>query len=84
MKTVLHHAAVRRSMAIAIRRALWSGAVVALAGTASVQAQEATAAQAAAPAEQATTLDTVSVLGTRLMKSSRWAGLSSGWKKLSR
>ena len=64
MKTVLHHAAVRRSMAIAIRRALWSGAVV-LAGTASVQAQEAPAAQAAAPEEQATTLETVSVLGSR-------------------
>ena len=64
MTTVLHHAAVRRSMAIAIRRALWSGAVV-LAGTASLQAQEAPAAPAAAPEQQATTLDTVSVLGSR-------------------
>ena len=62
MTTVLHHAAVRRFMAIAIRRALLSGAVV-LAGTASVQAQEAPAAQAAE--EQATTLETVSVLGSR-------------------
>ena len=65
MTTVSHHAAVRRSMAVAIRRALWSGAVVALAGTASVQAQEAPAAQAATAEEQATTLETVSVLGSR-------------------
>ena len=50
-------------MAIAIRRALWSSAVV-LAGTAGVQAQEAPVAQAAAE-EQAKTLDTVSVLGSR-------------------
>ena len=64
MTTGLHHGKTRSSMAIAIRRALWSGAVV-LAGTASVQAQEAPAAQAAAPEEQATTLDTVSVLGSR-------------------
>ncbi|MCA1713570.1 MAG: TonB-dependent receptor [Gammaproteobacteria bacterium] len=52
-------------MAVAIRRALWSGAVIALAGTASVQAQEATTAPAAAPEEQPTTLETVSVLGSR-------------------
>jgi iron complex outermembrane receptor protein len=64
MKTVSHHAAVRRAMAVAIRRALWSGAVV-LAGTASVQAQEATVPPAATPAEQAKTLETVSVLGSR-------------------
>ena len=43
MKTVLQNAAARSSMAIAIRRALWSGAVVALTGTATVQAQEAPA-----------------------------------------
>lgn len=65
MTTVLQNAAIRSSMAVAIRRALWSGAVVALAGTASVQAQEAAAPQAAALEEQATTLDTVSVLGSR-------------------
>ncbi|MGH8076661.1 MAG: TonB-dependent receptor plug domain-containing protein, partial [Lysobacter sp.] len=50
-------------MAIAIRRALWSGAVV-LAGTAGVQAQDAPAAPAATP-EETTTLETVSVLGSR-------------------
>ncbi len=65
MKTVSHHAAVRSSMAVAIRRALLTGAVVALSGTATVHAQEAPAAQAATTEEQATTLDTVSVLGTR-------------------
>jgi len=65
MKTVSHHAAVRSSMAVAIRRALWTGAVVALAGTASVHAQGAPAAQAVTPEDQATTLGTVSVLGTR-------------------
>ncbi|MBA3485923.1 MAG: hypothetical protein H0T88_01815, partial [Lysobacter sp.] len=64
MTTVLQNAAVRSSIAVAIRRALWSGAVVALAGTASVQAQEAPVPQAAALEEQATTLDTVSVLGS--------------------
>jgi iron complex outermembrane receptor protein len=51
-------------MAIAIRRALWSGTVV-LAGTASVHAQEAAVPPAAAPDKQATTLETVSVLGSR-------------------
>ena len=65
MKTVLQNAAARSSMAIAIRRALWSGAVVALTGTASVQAQEALAPQSTAQDGQATTLGTVSVLGTR-------------------
>jgi iron complex outermembrane receptor protein len=51
-------------MAIAIRRALWGGAVFALAGAASVQAQETPAAPAASQ-EEATTLETVSVLGSR-------------------
>ena len=54
----------RRSIAVAIRRALFSGAVVALAGTASVQAQEAATAPTAAP-EEPKTLETVSVLGSR-------------------
>ncbi len=65
MKTVPQGTAARNSMAIAIRRALWSGAVLALAGTANVQAQETPAPQAAAVDEQAKTLDTVSVLGSR-------------------
>jgi iron complex outermembrane receptor protein len=68
-------------MSLAIRRALWGSAVLALVGTASVQAQEATPTQepaatatqaqepAATPApaasDQPTTLETVSVLGSR-------------------
>ncbi|WP_245156403.1 TonB-dependent receptor plug domain-containing protein [Agrilutibacter solisilvae] len=50
-------------MAVAIRRALWGSAVMALAGTTTVYAQETTPAPA--PQEEATTLDTVSVLGSR-------------------
>lgn len=63
MKTGLQHTAARNCIAIAIRRALWSGAVLALAGAANVQAQE--APQPAAVDGQAKTLDTVSVLGSR-------------------
>ncbi|MEJ7745779.1 MAG: TonB-dependent receptor [Luteimonas sp.] len=52
-------------MAIAIRRAVWGGAALALLGATSVQAQEAATAPAAASDQEATTLDTVSVLGSR-------------------
>src|SRR5688572_23370431 len=62
MKSVLH-GAVQHSMAVAIRRALWGSAVMALTGMASVQAQETTPPPATQ--EEATTLDTVSVLGSR-------------------
>src|SRR5688572_4143354 len=63
MKSVLH-GAVRHSMAVAIRRALWSSAVMALTGTASVYAQETTPPPTTQEGE-ATTLETVSVLGSR-------------------
>ena len=81
MKTGSRHVASRNSMSIAIRRALWGGAVLALVGSASAYAQDAAPTQdttattqaqepAAAPAAQATgekttTLETVSVLGSR-------------------
>jgi len=75
MRTGSRHS--RSSMSIAIRRALWGGAVLALVGSTSAYAQEATpapgapaAAQAQEPAtapagEKTTTLETVSVLGSR-------------------
>ena len=82
MRPASNRVACRNSMSIAIRRALWGSAVLALVGTASVQAQEAaptqdatttTATQAQEPAstpapaasDQPTTLETVSVLGSR-------------------
>lgn len=64
MKTDPHRTPPRTSLATAVRRALWTGAVLALAGTAHAQAQDATAPAPAAE-EQPTTLGTVSVLGTR-------------------
>ncbi len=63
MKNELQHTAIGSCIAIAIRRALWSSAVLALAGAANVQAQQ--APQSAAVDGQAKTLDTVSVLGSR-------------------
>ena len=82
MRPASNRVACRNSMSIAIRRALWGSAVLALVGAASVQAQEAaptqdatttTATQAQEPAatpapaasDQPTTLETVSVLGSR-------------------
>src|SRR5688572_5677548 len=65
MKSGLHRVASRNSMSIAIRRALWGGAVLALVSAASVQAQETAPAQEPAATGEATTLETVSVLGSR-------------------
>jgi len=73
MRTGLRRVASRNSMSVAIRRALWGGAVLALVSAASVQAQETTTTPAQEPAAtpapaaagEATTLDTVSVLGSR-------------------
>src|SRR4030095_365663 len=65
MSTGSRRVASRNSMSIAIRLALWGGAL-ALVSAASVQAQEAAPAPAQAPAaEKTTTLETVSVLGSR-------------------
>lgn len=63
MKTDSHRAGARGSMAVAIRRALLTSAVVAMAATATAQAQDAPAAGANASDE--TTLEAISVLGTR-------------------
>ena len=77
MRPASNRVANRNSMSIAIRHALWGGVVLALVGTANVQAQEvattqdttATQEPATAPApaagEKTTTLETVSVLGSR-------------------
>lgn len=65
MRTTSRRVASRNSMTIAIRKALWGGAVLALMGTATAQAQEPAAAPAPAAQGEATTLETVSVLGSR-------------------